>query len=182
VFHVVVPRGLRAARTLRSVRSPLGAPPWRFLVPGSPRVPSGSTGPVAQASPHQPLWPGRRHRASEAAVANPRSRTPHPLRHQDRLRRRPSSSGIMHTILDAICSQYLNSRSSSFFPAPATSRRPHLCRGNGTIKWIGFPRIVCAQDRHVGPIPTAKADQPRSSRPRANTPFRRESKSSGSFP
>ncbi len=109
VFLVVVPRGSGAARTLRSVRSPLGAPPWRFLVPGSPRVPSGSTGPVAQASPHQPLWPGRRCRASEAAVANPRSRTPHPLRHQDRLRRRPSSSEILHTILDAIRSQYISS-------------------------------------------------------------------------
>jgi hypothetical protein len=109
VFLVVGPRGLCAARTLRSVRSPLGAPPWRFLVPGSPRVPSGSAGPVAQASPHQPLWPGRRCRASEAAVANLRSRTPHPLRHQDRLRRRPSSSGILHTSLDAIRSQYISS-------------------------------------------------------------------------
>jgi hypothetical protein len=183
VFVVMVPRGSGAARTLRSVRSPLGAPPWRFWA-GSPRLSCPALPPAPSRGPRRPAlqaWPAAH------KPPGPRLQTAAAGRHTRSAIRivsgdAPSSSGIMHITPDAIRSQQLNSMSSAFSSISCLARRPHRCRaGNGTLKWIGFPRIVCAQDRLVGPIPTAKADQPRNSRPHANTPFKKESTSSGSF-
>ena len=58
----------------------------RKPVPGVAGIAAGS---VAWASPSSLAGLAGGTQTSRAAVANRRRRTPHPLRHQDRLRRRP---------------------------------------------------------------------------------------------
>ena len=96
------PRLRGVARTLRSARSPLGAPPWRFLSSG-PRFRfrhSRCAGRSARSSRPSGCLAGGFPGPPVSTVASRRRGRHSRLRLQDRLRRRPSKSrdGNRHTV------------------------------------------------------------------------------------
>jgi hypothetical protein len=82
--------------------------------PGSASASGIAAGCGAKAPRHRANVPGRGPGRLVSAVTS-RGRRHTPLRRQDRLRRRPSSSRIMHITLDAICSQELSSNRDDKF-------------------------------------------------------------------